>query len=136
MDPREKYLAWILRFGGVVTAMAAFAIFLPRDLIASTHAALGLGNFPESPITVYLARSIAALYAMHGGVLLIASTDIRKYSLLVGYLCGAGAVFGAIMTGIDLNAEMPWLWMLFEGPPLVVLYTLAFTLWWQVRGDR
>lgn len=132
----ESVLVGILRLIGALLSCAALAVLLPNAWMESIHSALGLGEFPRYPLTEYLARSTSALYAIHGGILLLASSDIRRFEPLIRYCGIAGFLFGVTVTAIDLRAGMPLYWTLNEGPPtalgnVVVLYLNA-----RVRGQR
>ena len=96
--------------------------------MADAHAALGLGAFPEGPVTEYLARSASALYALRGALLLLASSDVRRYSALIAFLGVTGCIFGAAMILIDLKAAMPWWWTLAEGPSVLAGNALILAL--------
>jgi hypothetical protein len=94
-------------------------MLMPVEWMASTHRWLGLGEFPRAPVVQYLARSISALYGFHGVLLLIVSTDTRKYRTLVWYAAAMNMIFGAMIVAIDLHAGMPLFWTLGEGPPII-----------------
>jgi len=116
-----RLLVFLLRLGGAVTFVAFFAMFLPVDWMVRTHAWLGLGEFPRSPIVDYLTRSVAALYGFHGCLLLIIATDPLRYRALVWYAAAMNIVFGIIIIAIDLHAGMPMFWTVAEGPPIMAL---------------
>ena len=118
---RLRAIVFLLRLGGVVTACAFFAMFLPVEFMASTHDRLGIGEFPRSPLVDYLTRSIAALYGFHGCLLLLISTDPMRYRAFVYYAAIMNLLFGVIMIAIDLHAGMPLIWTLLEGPPIIAL---------------
>ena len=59
---------------------------MPTTWIVATHKWLGLGDFPDAPITQYLARSISALYAIFGGLVIVVSTDVRRYVPVIRFL--------------------------------------------------
>jgi len=130
MEPvglHEKILIWILRIGGVMTALAIPTALLPASTMAEIHAWLGLGSFPDQPITDYMARSLSLMYGLHGVLLLVISTDVRRYRKLLGWLAGLTAALGLALLAVDLNAGMPASWTWSEGPPafliaLVMLY--------------
>ena len=63
-----KPLVIILRFFGVLGCTAVFVIVMPTRWMAAVHEWLGLGEFPDAPITQHLTRSISALYAVFGGL--------------------------------------------------------------------
>jgi len=121
VEQRVGLLQALLRLGGVVTASAFATIFLPEEWMASSHAWLGLGEFPRAPIVDYLARSLAALYGFHGVLLLIVARDPLTLRPIVSYVASVNVAFGAIMLGIDLYAGMPTWWTLGEGPPIAAL---------------
>jgi hypothetical protein len=121
VEQRLKLLKALLRLGGVVTGSAFAAIFLPVEWMASSHAWLGLGEFPRAPVVDYLARSIAALYGFHGVLLLTVARDPIALRPIVSYVAFVNVCFGAILLGIDLHSGMPMWWTLGEGPPIAAL---------------
>jgi hypothetical protein len=127
-QPNHRALVALLRIVGGVTALAFFAIFLPPDWMADTHRWLGLGDFPRAPIVDYLTRSVSALYAFHGGVVLLASTNPVQYKTLVRYIGWTSVVFGVVCVFIDLHAGMPAYWTIAEGPPVVVVGAVVLYL--------
>lgn len=112
-------LALLLRFGGIVLVSAFGAMLLPVGWMASVHEWLGMGKFPEAPLTEYLIRSVAALYGFHGVLMLIVARDVVRYDAIVLYCGVMDVVFGSLMFAIDLGAGMPWWWTALEGPSLV-----------------
>src|SRR5215470_14742014 len=63
MLPHDRLLVVLLRLFGGITCLALLATLLPTQWMAAAHAWLGLGPFPRAPLTEYLTRSIAGLYA-------------------------------------------------------------------------
>ena len=105
----------------VVIAMIALllAILMPTDWMAASHRRLGLGEFPASPLVDYLTRSVAALYAIHGGLYLALATNVRRHTGVIRYIAWINIFFGTAVIGIDLHAGLPWYWTLVEGPPVI-----------------
>lgn len=97
----------------------------------ATHRWLGLGEFPAAPLTDYLTRAISALYAVHGGLLLLVSTNLDRFRPIVVYLGWSNVALGLLLTGIDLHAGLPGWWTWNEGPPLTLL---GFVLLYLVRA--
>ena len=116
------------------STMTTIAIFLPVRWMAGTHEWLGLGEFPASPLVDYLTRSASLLYAWHGGLLLVLSSDIRRYRPILIYLGIATAIGGLILLGIDIHAAMPAYWILWEGPPVTVIGFLIIWLAQRIRS--
>jgi hypothetical protein len=124
-------LVVLLRLSGGLLLLALLAIFLPTEWMAATHRWLGLGEFPGSPLVEYLTRSASALYAVHGGLLLVLACDVRRFAPVIVYVAGAGVVFGVLMVGIDLTAPMPLYWTVGEGP---VALGLGLVILWLARS--
>ena len=129
----KSLLVLLLRFGGVLLSLAFAAIFLPTSWMATSHAWLGLGEFPASPLTDYLTRSVSGLYGFHGVLLFIVATDPVRYQRIVLYLGVMNILFGIALLGIDLHAGMPALWTWFEGPPLVAIGIVTIYLRSKMR---
>jgi hypothetical protein len=108
-----------MRLAGSIMVTAFLAMLLPTEWMAATHRSVGLGEFPRTPVVEYLARSIAALYGFHGVLLLLISRDPVRFRPLVWYIAVMNVVFGACITVIDLEAGMPILWTVLEGPPVM-----------------
>ena len=117
----EKILIWILRIGGVMTVLAFPTALLPASTMAEIHAWLGLGSFPDQPITGYMARSLSLMYGFHGVLLLVISTDVRRYHKLVGWLAWLMVGLGPALLTVDLHSGMPAMWTWTEGPPVLVI---------------
>jgi hypothetical protein len=126
----ETWLVWLLRLCGGFTLLAFFAMFLPTEWMAATHRWLGLGEFPASPVVDYLTRSIAGLYAIHGGILLVIARDVRAHATLIAYLGAASVLFGIGLVVIDWRADLPLWWVAGEGPPLLLVGLLIL---WLIR---
>jgi hypothetical protein len=103
--------------------LAFGAVFFPTRWMATLHEWLGLGPFPDAPITEYLTRSVSLLYGIHGGLFLVLAGNVRRYRDPLVYLIVMGVVFGTIMTLIDLRAPVPLYWTLSEGP-LILLFSV------------
>lgn len=129
----DRILVFFLRLFGGVTALAFLATVLPTDWMAATHAWLGLGAMPRAPLTEYLTRSIAGLYAIHGGAILLASTDVRRFAPLITYLAVADGLFGVALIVIDIYAGLPWYWTALEGPSVTVTGVIILAIQWKLR---
>ncbi len=131
----EFILTRLLQLIGVTLLLATLTIFLPVDWMAWTHDFLGVqGEFQTSGITIYLARSTSALYAIHGAVVLFLSFDVRKYIILIKAIGLTHILFGMVILGIDLTASMPWYWTLLEGAPVSMGGFVIFFLARSVPG--
>ena len=106
----------MLRAIGLIDLIALLAVISPRSWIALSHDSLGLGTFPDAPITGYLARCTSIWYASYGLLLWFVSFDVQKYSLLITCLAWTMFIQGFIVVGIDLAEGMPGWWIALEGP--------------------
>ena len=118
MNPYELWLRRLLVIIGIGLMTATIPILFPANLMATIHGWLGLGDFPDSPITIYLARSTSLLYAVHGFIMMLTGWKYEQLNLLAPILGWLHFGLGLIMLGIDLNAGMPWYWTALEGPPI------------------
>lgn len=109
--------------------VATLAVFLPRSTMAMVHRWLGLGEFPDGPITIYLARSTSLLYAIHGGLMLFVSLDIKRYWPLVSVFGWLHVAIGIAMFWIDWTAPMPIYWIAGEGIPIALAGLLILWCW-------
>ena len=117
----EKKLVILLRAIAVAASLAVVPVFMPHAWMNACHGWLGLGALPETPIIAYLTRSLSAMYVFHGGLLWIASQDVRRHAAIVAYVAMALTIFGVVMLWIDIRARLPWFWIVGEGPLTMAL---------------
>jgi hypothetical protein len=105
----ERWLVLLLRLVGGVCLLALVALGMPRAWMEAGHRWLGWGAFPAAPVADYLARSVSALSAFYGGLLLVLSLDVRRYGPLIRYQAGAIMVLSACGVVVGTRAGVP-LW--------------------------
>jgi hypothetical protein len=105
----ERWLRMLLRLIGGVCLLALVSLWMPRSWIGAGHRWLGWGAFPAAPIAEYLARSVSGLSAFYGGLLVVLSFDVRRYSPLVRYQAVAIMVLSACGVVVGGWAGVP-LW--------------------------
>lgn len=125
---RLRLLTLLLRCGGTLLVTAFAAMLLPVDWMAATHAWLGLGAFPRTPVVDYLARTVSALYGFHGILLFLIARDPVTYRSLVRYLVFMNVTLGLMVIAVDVHAGLPLPWILAEGPSLIVVGVLLWLL--------
>ena len=123
------WLRWLLAIIGCGLLIATIPIFFPVTLMTTLHEWLGLGKFPDSAITIYLARSTSLLYAVHGSLMLIVSFNLKRYWPLVPVFGWLHVVIGLTMFGIDLTTPMPVYWIVGEGIPVAIAGLVILWLW-------
>ncbi len=116
MPQPERALVIVLRFGAVVLLLAAVAVVMPFSWMATVHDLFGHGTLPDLPVVQYLTRSVSAFYAYHGALVLLLSSDVRRYAAVVRFLGWANVVFGGVLLILDVCVGMPWFWTAAEGP--------------------
>lgn len=122
-----------LRVYGAIDLVAIAAVFAPREQLAATHAAMGLGALPEGELVVYLARAMSALCAMYGALLIYLSLDVVRNAGVLRFLAIAAIVHGSVMLAVDLREGMPWWWAAAEGPTFAVAGAIILLLaWWEL----
>ncbi len=127
MNRYKTIFIWLLRLGGAVMLTALGAVVMPYDWMDSIHRQVGLGALPHVPIVGYLTRSISALYALSGALLIFLAADVCRYLPVLRFLAVTGVVFGVMMLAIDSAVGMPLPWTVCEGPFVVGLS--AVILW-------
>jgi hypothetical protein len=103
-------------------------------LMQVIHERLGLGEMPQEPIVEYLARSCSMLYAIQGAIVFAISFNPRAHWQLVRLVLFLHVAIGLTLTGIDLKSGLPWYWVSFEGPSIVV--AAIFMVWLWYRADK
>ncbi len=123
----ESWLALLLRVIGGMCLLALVPLWMPREWIVLGHRWIGLGSFPESPIAEYLARSTSALSAFYGGLLVVLSTDVRRYAWVIRYQAAAVMVLSASGVVVGRWAGMPW-WFVGGDAVACWVYCIAMLL--------
>ena len=134
MKSPERILVWLLRLSGAMTLTALGAVFMPYDWMNLIHQRLGMGELPDIPIVGYLTRSVSALYALHGALLIFVSLDVVRYLPVVRFLGWAGVVMGVLLFGVDRAVGMPVPWTNREGPFVVAISAVILVLARRVKA--
>ncbi len=132
MKYAEHILVFLLRAIALSASLAVVPVFMPHAWMDACHDWLGLGTLPETPIIVYLTRSLSAMCAFHAGLLWIVSGDVRRYAPIVTYIALAVMVFGLVMLWVDMRAGLPWFWIAAEGPLTIGMGLVLLVLQRQV----
>lgn len=130
----KKWLRILMAVVGCGLMVATIPAFTPVSVLATVHGWLGLGEFPDAPIAIYLARSTSMLYAVHGALMLVVSLDMDRYLPLLKYFGWLHVAIGLGLLGIDLTAPMPWYWTTLEGLPIAL--TGLVIVWLQRLASR
>jgi hypothetical protein len=124
----ETLLIILLRLTAGVLLLALVPLFFPHSLMAAINRDIGLGVLPDTAIIGYLTRSLSALYAFHGALLLYLSHDVRRWLPMIICFAALSMAFGGLMLVLDIYLRMPLPWILCEGPLIISIYSLIFRL--------
>jgi hypothetical protein len=136
MSRTEKALVLLLRLSAALLLLATVAVFMPHCWMAAIHRAIIPGELPAMPIVGYLTRSLSAMYALHGALLLYLSFNVRRYLPLVQFLAVLSVVFGCGMIVLDCAVGLPLCWILSEGPLIALLGGVLLWLARRVASHR
>lgn len=119
--PNDEQLKWLLRAIGGVELFAIPFLLFPFAWMGFVHERfLGLGELPNAPVVEYMARSLSALYAVHGAVVFRMSFDVSRFRPLIGFLGWLHLALGAAVFVADFVSGLPWWWVMGEGPGIAV----------------
>ena len=127
-ETSAKILTWLLRVNGFLACLAIIAVLMPTSWMDAGSRWADLGPFPDSVLTQYLVRSLSAIYALIGILVLYLAADVRKnrdFIIFAGWLTVA---LGVTLTGVDIIVGMPAAWTWWEGPPTVLVGALFIYL--------
>ena len=133
MHHPERTLVLLLRISAVVLLIAVIPAVMSFSWMIAIYRHLGMGELPEGPIMGYLTRSLSAVYAMHGALVLFVSFDVRRYLPVVKCLALLSVVLGAGLLILDVVVGMPLFWIVCEGPVIIVFYGVLLWLALKVR---
>lgn len=128
MMHKGRFLRGLIRAVGTVALLAAIAVIMPYSWMDHVHQWLGMGRLPSEPVVGYLARSTSAFYAILGGLLWVASSDLRRYRPILQYLGLAMVLLGLTLGVVDWVEGMPLWWRLAEGPIGIALGVILLVL--------
>lgn len=125
----RKILTALLFLTGVILLLAFVAVLITPSAMAAGHQWLGLGDFPNRPITIYLARSTSLLYGVHGVLMVYTALTMKqhwRFALLFGAL---HVVIGLTMLFTDITSGMPLYWIIGEGVPIASVGVVMIVLY-------
>ena len=129
----KRWLILILRFEGVIMLAALAVVFFPDSWLEAGHRLAGLGDYPRTFITEYLARSLSLLYGGVGFFVLVLSSDLTRYRQLILYMGAGHLVLSPMLVLIDLQSGAPARWAVAEGSSTAIVGTLILLLAARLR---
>jgi len=128
MSTAEKVLVLLLRAAAVMMMLAVVPAVMPFAWMEAVSRYVGLEELPNAPIVDYLTRSLSAIYALHGALILFLSFDVQRYLPVIKCLIALGFVFGIGMLVLDFAVELPLMWTLCEGPFILIMCLVLWLL--------
>ncbi|MHC4545276.1 MAG: hypothetical protein ACYTDW_08240 [Planctomycetota bacterium] len=119
MNTTERALKLLLRIVGIVSLPAIIAVFMPYSWLVR-GVELAEPGIPVGVLVSYLARLLSAFYVLLGGMMVVFSTDVRRYA-------------GAIRL-VALWSLMAVVGFLIYGSPALVKGGFGWFIWF-VAGD-
>lgn len=119
MNKTERGLKLLLRIVGIVSLPAIIAVFMPYSWLVR-GVELAEPGTPVGVLVSYLARLLSAFYVLLGGMMVVFSTDVRRYA-------------GAIRL-VALWSLMAVVGFLIYGGPALVKGGFGWFIWF-VAGD-
>jgi hypothetical protein len=126
-------LTWLLRGLGALMLTAVVAAVMPTDWMAAVNDWLGLAPLPRTPLTEYLTRSLSAVFAGLGAMMLFLARDARRYQPFILFVSWLTLSLGIFYLVLDVWAGMPASWTWGEGPPTALLG--AWMVWLARRVE-
>ena len=120
-ETAEKVLSWLLLAMGGLALLAVVPMVMPTAWMVAVNDRLGLGPFPHSTLTEYLTRSLSAVYASLGALIVYLGLNVRRYLGLIVFVGWLTIALGVALTVIDFAIGMSAAWTWGEGPPTVVI---------------
>ncbi len=134
MKHSRGLLAALLRVTGVAMLGGLVFVFCPFAWMQRIHAGIGMGELEHTALMSYLTRTLSAMYAIVGAILLLVSGDIRRYLPLIRLLGVVALAGGVGVTVLDAMLRLPPFWTLIEGPLTIGLGVALLVLSGKVRA--
>jgi hypothetical protein len=112
----DEGLKHVLRIVGGIELFAIPFLFIPFSWMNFVHEHfVHLGPLTHTPVVEYMARTLTALYAFHGAVIVRLSFDVPRYRPVVNFVGCLQVLLGLAAFAIDFAAGLPWFWAVGEG---------------------
>ena len=130
MNTAERNLKLLLRVVGITSLPAIVAVFMPHSwLVRSVE--LAEPGTPALVLVSYLARLLSAFYVLLGGMMVVFSTDVRRYAgaIRLVALWSLMAVIGFLIYGAPALAKGGFGWFIwFVAGDVVFGFALAVAI--------
>ena len=137
MSSAERHLKVLLRVVGIVSLPAVVAVFMPHSWLVQSVKVAEPGT-PVQVLVSYLSRLLSAFYVLLGGMMIVFSTDVRRYSgaIRLVALWSLMAVVGFLIPGVPALVQGGHGWFIwFVASDVAFGFALAVTvllLQWRI----
>ena len=142
MNTTERHLKLLLRVVGIVSLPAIVAVFMPHSWLVR-GVELAEPGTPVRVLVSYLARLLSAFYVLLGTVMVLFSTDVRRYAgpIRLVALWSLMAVGGFLIYGAPALAKGGFGWFIwFVAGDVAFGFALAVAIlllqWRITKQDR
>jgi hypothetical protein len=122
------WMELVLRVVGGVMLVALVFVVCPFGWMQAIHERVGMGELGYTPLLSYLIRTLSAMYASVGALLLFVSRDVERYGPVIRLLAWIAIGGGAGVTALDAMLHLPAFWTATEGPLTVALGVVLLAL--------
>ncbi len=125
-----KICLWIT---GILCLLSVVGLFLSISAFESIAGFFGIETLPDSPLVIYVIRTMSATFAGIGVFFIILALNPVKYGVIVPF-SGLTAVFiGVVCLVTGLGVGMPAVWFLGDFLSCAVLGVLILVFWQKAK---
>ena len=121
-----KICLWL---AAIACILSLVGVFLPMTTLQSLAEAFGAEQLPDSPLCVYMVRTVSTTYVLIGVFFVILALNPAKYGVLVPFAGIASVLLGVACLITGLVVAMPVLWFLGDSLSCLVLGVLIVVFW-------
>ena len=121
-----KICLWI---AGILCLLSVVGLFLPLSAFESIAGFFGVETLPDSPLVMYVTRTVSAMSVGIGVFFIILALNPMKYGVLVPFSGIAAILIGVVCFITGLAEGMPAAWFLGDTLSCAVLGVLIVVFW-------
>ncbi len=125
-----KICIWVAAIGCLTSVVG---LVLPLSAWEGLAATFGVESLPDSPLFMYVARLLSAMFAATGVFLILLALDPLKYGVLVPFTAVAAICLGVVCGITGSVTPMPIWWYLGDAVSCLAFGALTLVFWQQAR---
>jgi len=127
-----KICLWI---AGIGCLLSILGMILPISTWQPIAKFFGVESIPDSPLVLYLVRTMSASYAIVGIFFIILALRPLDYGIMVPFSGLAAVVLGFVCALTGVMVGMPAIWYLADSLSCIVV-GLLIVLFWQKAAKK